>query len=146
MILTEIKIRAVWWFSCRAVLTGVFQSRSFIDLLVEQYPIYLGTVVMEWLSKLAYFTDIFVELNKLKMAMQGQVSNVIQLYNELDLWGKLKGREHEWVLKTFLCSPPWKSIRTVLTKADLQPPGSRVTSAWEVFFSLSTCTVMTNAF
>lgn len=55
-----------------------------------------------WLTKLAYLTDIFSELNKINSSMQGRNANVLQLYEKLDAFVKknveMDGKSGKWQL------------------------------------------------
>ena len=85
----------VRWLSRGAVLARVFELRGAIyDFLCEKNCTDLASQFNDshWLTKLAYLTDVFAELNKLNSSMQGRDANVMQLYEKLDAFVKKMSR------------------------------------------------------
>uniref|UniRef100_A0A3B4X3Q8 DUF4371 domain-containing protein n=1 Tax=Seriola lalandi dorsalis TaxID=1841481 RepID=A0A3B4X3Q8_SERLL len=81
----------VRWLSRGSVLERVFELRSEIhDFLREHKHNELADNFCdtEWLTKLAYLTDIFAELNKLNSSMQGRNANVLQMYEKMEAFTK----------------------------------------------------------
>ena len=77
----------VRWLSRGAVLTRVFELRSEIHQFLSEHKhseLAAKFNNNEWLSKLAYLTDIFTELNKVNSTMQGRDANVLKLYEKLE--------------------------------------------------------------
>lgn len=81
----------VRWLSHGAVLARVFKLRGAIhDFLCAQNYIELASNFngRHWLTKLAYLTDVFAELNKLNSSMQRKDANILQLYEKLEVFVK----------------------------------------------------------
>ncbi|XP_063766104.1 protein FAM200A-like [Eleginops maclovinus] len=80
----------VRWLSRGAVLARVFELRGAIyEFLCEKHSDLASNFNDSyWLTKLAYLTDVFAELNKLNSSMQGRDANVMQLYEKLDAFVK----------------------------------------------------------
>ena len=45
---------------------------------------------INWVSKLAYLSDIFLQINELNLSLQGNMLNVFILLNKVDALKKLK--------------------------------------------------------
>uniref|UniRef100_A0A3B4VDX5 HAT C-terminal dimerisation domain-containing protein n=1 Tax=Seriola dumerili TaxID=41447 RepID=A0A3B4VDX5_SERDU len=85
----------VRWLSRGSVLERVFELRSEIhDFLREHKHNELADNFCdtEWLTKLAYLTDLFAELNKLNSSMQGRNANVLQMYEKMEAFTKKVNR------------------------------------------------------
>lgn len=83
------------WLSRGAVLACLFELRDAIyTFLCEKECTELAYMFNDshWLTKLAYLTDVFAELNKLNTSMQGRDSNVLQLYEKLEAFVKKMSR------------------------------------------------------
>lgn len=76
----------VRWLSRGKVLTRLFELRYEVQLFFEAHPFQLGSKLHDsnWLSALAYLSDIFQQLNKLNLALQ---NNSITIFN---VWDKIE--------------------------------------------------------
>uniref|UniRef100_A0A671XCY3 DUF4371 domain-containing protein n=1 Tax=Sparus aurata TaxID=8175 RepID=A0A671XCY3_SPAAU len=77
----------VRWLSCGTVLARVLELRtSILEFLLLQKRAELAALFSDdvWITKLAYLTDIFTELNKLNSSMQGRNTHAFQLYDRME--------------------------------------------------------------
>lgn len=89
----------VRWLSRGTTLARVFEVREAIQEFLREKDSELASKYNDrhWLTKLAYLTDIFSELNKINSSMQGKNANVLQLYEKLDGFVKKMSRWMERV-------------------------------------------------
>ena len=86
----------VRWHSKGSVATRFFQLRTKIKLFLEleKRDAFINFVTHKtWLQGLAYLADIFEQLNKFNLRLQGPDTNIVQFKNVLS---GLKGKIQNW--------------------------------------------------
>ena len=76
----------VWWLSRRNVTERVFELRDEVKLFFEvqgKIEFFSWLHDEEWIMCLAYLVDIFEQLNKLNLQMQGKNTNIIKFMDSL---------------------------------------------------------------
>lgn len=99
----------VRWLSRGKVLTRLFELRHEIQLFLEDHPFQLASKFYDsdWLQSLAYLSDIFLQINKLNLALQNSsitvfnVSDKIEsMMKKLDFWRLLIENRQSEVFET----------------------------------------------
>jgi len=80
----------VRWLSRGKVLKRLLELRLEAETLLKQKHSDLAEFFgdINWVSKLAYLSDIFLQINELNLSLQGNMSNVFILLNKVDAFKK----------------------------------------------------------
>ena len=113
----------VHWLSRGSVLARVLELRTSVrEFLLLQKRTELAALFSDnvWITKLAYLTNIFAELNKLNSSMQGRNTYAFQLYDRIEGFVKKIRKWKERVGEGIFSMAP--SVDELGDSAVLSPP------------------------